>query len=208
MSAAQVYAAVTCLTGVILLLGWLYVTSDNPRSIKLLIKSVLFFVLPGILLALVPPSLVQFPLALWVGTLIEEALKAGAVRGEQTKLDRFFLVSLFGIWELALGKPGWGLAHAGLLDNYTNLQLVGLTMGGMITVLMHAVTAEIYAFRFEGRLGLAVAVSWAIHTAFDEAIDLLGVSLVAGSLLFMVLIIMFVALWPTGLRLDARAPSP
>src|SRR4051794_35161492 len=112
MNTPQLYATVTCLTGVILLLGWLYVTTDNPRSIQLLLKSVWRFVLPGIVLAFVPPSLVQFPLALWVGTFIEESLKAVAVRGEPNRLDRFFLVSLFGIWELALSKPAWGLAHA------------------------------------------------------------------------------------------------
>lgn len=199
MSAAQFYAVITCVVGMILLLAWLYMTTDNPRSTPMLLKSILLFVLPCVGLAVISPSLVHFPLSLWIGTLVEELLKLVAARSEKNQVDRFFLVTLFGIWELTWAKPVWGLSHAVLLVDSTNLQLAGLSAAGLIAVLMHAATAEIYAFRFQGRILLALATSWLIHTAFDESVLLFGVSLIAQSLQLLVLTILFVALWPKGL---------
>jgi len=37
----------------------------------------------------------------------EEGLKAFASTREQNRQDKFWLVALFGVWELALDKPFW-----------------------------------------------------------------------------------------------------
>ena len=160
MGEAGLYAVVTALAGVILFLGWLYATTDNPRSATILLKSVALFVVPVALLGLFPEDLFRFPLSMWVVVLLEECLKALGAKTEQTAINRFLLVVLFGIWELVWVKPLWGLNHSVVLDGWNNLQLAGLTAGGIVTVLMHAVTAEIYAFRF-GRVAVALIASWA-----------------------------------------------
>jgi hypothetical protein len=202
MSAPQLYALVTCLAGSILLLGWLYVTTGNPRWSTILLKSVLLFVLPALVIVALPDALFRFPLSMWVLVLIEESLKAIASATERDPMDRFFLVVLFGIWELVWVKPLWGLNHFSVLEGWSNLQLAGLTVAGIITVLMHSVTAEIYAFRLARNLPLALLLSWVFHTAFNESIDLFGVSLVSCLLLLLPLVLLFVALWPK------RPPEP
>jgi len=198
MTAGQLYAVVTSITGVILLLVWLYVTTNNARSNEILFKSVFLFVLPGAILVALPLELFHFPLSMWVVVLIEELLKTAAAATERERMDRFSLVALFGVWELMLAKPLWGLNQAADLESWSNLQLAGLAAAGIVTVLMHAVTAEIYAFRFAGRLGLALLVSWVVHTSFNEAIDLLDVSLVSCLALTLPLVLTFAALWPRG----------
>lgn len=203
MGAAYVYALVTFASGVILLLAWLYVTIDNPRSARLLLKSLGLFVLPGVVIVALPDRLFQFPLSMWVLVLIEESLKAAAASTEQKPMDRFWLIALFGIWELMLAKPMWGIEQMDVLEGWTRLQLTGLTAAGMVTVLMHSVTAEIYAFRLGGRIAAALAVSWILHIAFNESIDLMGVSLLTSLLQLLPLLLLFVALWPK--RIEATS---
>ena len=198
MSSGGLYAIVTFCAGLLLLLGWLYITADNPRSTKLLFKSVVLFVLPGIVLVALPTDLFQFPLSMWLLVFVEECLKATAAVSEKDPRDRFWLVALFGVWELTLAKPLWGLNHANVLNGWDRLQLAGLTTAGIVTVLMHTVTAEIYAFRFPLRIPLALSLSWALHTAFNESVDLLGVSLIASLLQLLLLTLLFAALWPRG----------
>ncbi|MEO8454790.1 MAG: hypothetical protein ABI454_06495 [Sphingomicrobium sp.] len=201
MNAGQLFATVTCLTGVILLLGWYYVAIDNPRSSTLLLKSVALFVLPTFILVALPQELFRFPLSLWIGALIEECLKGIAAATERTRLNRFVLVALFGIWELVWVKPLWGLNHSAFLADWNNMQLAALTAAAVVTVLMHCVTAEIYAFRFGGRLLYALPASWAVHVAFNESVGLLGVSLLASAVQFLVVAVLFAVLWPKGFRL-------
>jgi hypothetical protein len=196
MSAAQLYATVTFIAGVILLLGWLYVTTDNDRSSEILLKSVFLFVLPEAVIIALPNDLFRFPMSMWVVVLIEEALKATAAATERHRIDRFLLVALFGIWELMLAKPLWGVNHSAILEDWTNLQLAGLTAAGIVTVLMHSVTAEIYAFRFARRLPVALFICWIFHTAFNESVEFFGVSLIAALLRLVSLTIVFAALWP------------
>jgi hypothetical protein len=117
MNAPQLYALTTCASGLLLLFGWAYVTTDNPRSNRILLKSVLLFVMPiGVVVAL-PERLFQFPLSMWLVVLIEESLKATAASTEQRPNDRFVLVALFGIWELVWVKPLWGLDHFAILED-------------------------------------------------------------------------------------------
>jgi hypothetical protein len=193
MTAAYLYALVTFGAGLLLLLAWLYLTADNLRSNRLLLKSIVFFVLPGIPLALLPPRALAFPFAAFVGTLVEECLKATAAATEKNRTDRFWLVAMFGVWELLLAKPLWGIAHASVIQDWTQLQLAGLTAAGVITVLMHSVTAEIYAFRFGGRIAAALIMSWALHSAFNQSVDWMGVSLVASLVQLLPLLLLFLA---------------
>ncbi len=207
MNAPQLYALITCAAGLLLLLGWAYVTTDNPRSSRIFLKSVVLFVIPiGVVVAL-PERLFQSPLSMWLVVLIEESLKATAASTEQRPTDRFLLVALFGIWELVWVKPLWGLGHFAVLEDWSNLQLAGLTAAGVVTVLMHGVTAEIYAFRFTRRLPLALLVSWILHTTFNESVDMLGVSLVASLVQLVLLILLFGALWPKGIKFSATPSS-
>jgi hypothetical protein len=196
MTASAFSATITFGAGVILLLGWLYLTTDNARSFRLLLKSILLFVLPGAALAALPPKLFQFPLGMWLAVLIEECMKAIAARTEKKHSDRFFLIALFGIWELMLVKPLVSFFEPWVVNGLSNFQIVGLMAGGLLAVLMHVVTAEIYAFRLPNRLVIAIALSWLLHTVFDESVDLLGVSMISFVLQLMPLLFLFAFLWP------------
>lgn len=200
MNAGQLFATVACVAGVILLIGWLLLTTDNPDWSTMLLKSVFLFVLPTAIVVALPGQLFRFPLSLWVVAFIEECLKATAAATERGRLNRFFLVALFGIWELIWVKPLWGLNHSHFLADWSNLQLVGLTLAAVVTVLMHCVTAEIYAFRFEGRLRLVLFMGWLVHVGFNESVVFLGVSPLALLLQLTALLILFAALWPKGVR--------
>jgi len=196
MGADFFFPILTFAGGVLLLLGWLYATAANPRSNALLLKSIGFFVLPGIALVEVPQFALRFPLASLFWPLVEEALKSAAAVTEKNPRDRFWLVTLFGVWELMLAKAVWGITHRALLETWTDFQLVGLAVAALLAVLMHAITAEIYAFRFTGRLTAAIAASWAVHASFNKSIDLLGVSLTSALLLLLPLVLLFMGLWP------------
>jgi hypothetical protein len=166
MSPSATYAFITMFVGILLLLGWLYATSGNARSGAMLKNSLLLFVLP---IVLAPASLFQFPFGMWVWVAGEEALKAFASTREKRRVDKFWLVTLFGIWELTLNKPFWGLAVAESHENWGRLAMSGFLYATALPVLMHAVTAAIYAFTFERRLWAAFLCSWVIHVTFNEA---------------------------------------
>jgi len=200
MSPAPTYATMTFAAGIILLLSWAYVTTDNPRSNKLLIKSLWLFVLPGIAIWAVPDAAFRFPLSMWVLVLVEEGLKTFAATTERSRADRFWLITLFGIWELMLAKPMWGLATLETLNGWNGLQMAGLVAAGAVTVLMHTVTAAIYSFHFEKRLPAAFFVSCIVHIVFNESVDLFGVSLPNCLIQALVLLVLLVALWPRAYR--------
>lgn len=173
MSPGATYAAVTFLAGILCLLGWFYTTADNPRSTTILKKSLWLILLP---MLLSPAPLFTFPLGMWALVTFEEGVKAFASTREQQPKDKFWLVSLFGVWELTVDKPFWGLVVAQSGENWGRVSLMGLVLATTIPVLMHAVTAAIYAFRFDGRLWPAFITSWAIHTAYNESVDYFGLS--------------------------------
>ena len=83
MSATYLMAVLTFGVGALLLLGWAYLTTDNPRSNALLGKSLWMFVIPGIALWALPESVSMFPLSMWVAVLLEECLKTFAARSEK-----------------------------------------------------------------------------------------------------------------------------
>lgn len=166
MSPGATYALITFISGGLLLLGWLYATTDNPRSGVILKKSVFWFALPIIFW---PAGLINFPLSLWFFVACEEGLKTFASTREDGPADKFWLVALFGIWELTLSKPIWGWTIEGTGGGPDRLALMGLLYATALPVLMHAVTAAIYAITSEKRLWAAFVGSWIIHMSFNEA---------------------------------------
>src|SRR5687767_3744559 len=105
MGAGATYAVMTFLAGLICLLGWLYLTAGNPRSTAILKKSLWLIVLP---MLLTPAPLFTFPFGMWALVAFEEGVKAFASTREEKPANKFWLVSLFGVWELTLDKPFWG----------------------------------------------------------------------------------------------------
>jgi hypothetical protein len=212
MSPAHLYSLITLAMGSILLMGWFYCTAANPRSRKLLLKSFGFFVVPIGVALTVPDDVLQFPLALWLVVLVEESLKATAAATESKSMNRFWLVSLFGIWELTLAKTMWGIEQVVTLSALTSAQAIGVALSGVITVLMHAVTAELYAFRFGGRLAAAFAATLVFHVGFNETVTFIGTSLGftigTGLLLVLPLALLFMKLWPKRLAVAPLGEGP
>ena len=169
MGVAGTYALMTFTTGALLLLGWLYLNVDNPRSGAILKKSALLFILP---MFFWPGSLVlRLPLGVWIDAACEEGLKAFASTREQNPKNKFWLVALFGIWELAFDKPFWGLVLARSGDSWDSLAMIGIVSATALPVLMHTTTAAIYAFAFKGRIWAAFIASWIVHVTFNWSVD-------------------------------------
>jgi hypothetical protein len=173
MSPGPTYGLITFLIGILLLLAWLYATAGNPRSGTMLKKSLLLFALPIIFS---PAGYLTFPLGAWVWIACEEGLKAFASTRERDRLDRFWLVTLFGIWELTVDKPFWGYFLAPQIANWGRVDVGELIYATVLPVLMHTVTAAIYAFTAERRIWVALIASWTLHVAFNEAVNRLGFS--------------------------------
>jgi hypothetical protein len=197
MDSGSIFALVAFLVGIFLLLGWLYVMVGNQRSSRIFKKSLLFFVVPMLLF---PPNLLGYPLSMFFLVTCEEALKALAARGERGRMNRFWLVSLFGIWELVLTKPLWGAAAAQSNVNFDGFQLAGLLYAAILPVFMHAVTAAIYAFRFRGHLWAALAAAWMVHIAFNLSVGYFGVSVTAALVETVTLVVILLIVLPRALR--------
>ena len=203
MGPGATYAIVTFVAGLLLLLGWLYATARNPRSGAMLGKSFLLFAVPIMFL---PAHLFQFPLGMWVLVACEEGLKAFGSTREQNRVDKFWFVCLFGIWELTVDKPFWGFAVAQSGESWDRFAIAGFAYATALPVLMHAVTAAIYAFTFERRLWAALLTSWVVHTAFNEAVDYFGVSPMAAIIETIVLGLILISIISREQRL-ARSTS-
>lgn len=203
MGPGATYAVVTFMTGVLCLLGWLYATAGNLHSAPILKKSLWLILLP---MLLTPAPLFTFPLGMWALIAFEEGVKAFASTREEEPKNKFWLVSLFGIWELTLDKPFWGLVVAQSAESWDRVSLLGLVLATTIPVLMHAVTAAIYAFWFECRLWAAFTTSWVIHTAYNESVDYFGLSPTVQLTQIAILAILLAALvskWPSAARTEA-----
>jgi hypothetical protein len=173
MSPAATYAVITFLVGFILLLGWLYANAANARCGAILGKSVWLFALPIMFL---PGAWIALHLGAWAAVACEEGLKAFASTLERSRTNRFWLVALFGIWELTLDKPFWGLVIAHSQESWDRLSMLGFVYVTVLPALMHLVTAAIYAFAFERRLWAAFLASWVVHFAFNESVNHFGPS--------------------------------
>jgi len=176
MGPGATYALITFLVGVILLLVWLYATATNPRSGAIFRKSLLLFALP---MMLFPGGWVLLHLGMWASVACEEGLKAFAAMREEKRVDCFWLVALFGIWELTLDKPFWGLVLAQPIANWGRVEVMGLVYTTALPVLMHTVTASIYAFAFERRIWPAFIAAWFVHWTFNEAVTYFDLSVSA-----------------------------
>jgi hypothetical protein len=169
MGVAGTYALMTFATGALLLLGWLYVNIDNPRCAAILKKSALLFLLPMLFW---PGGLVlRLPLGVWIDGACEEGLKAFASTREQNPKNKFWLVALFGIWELAVDKPFWGLVLAKSGESWDRLAMIGIVSATALPVLMHTTTAAIYAFAFKDRIWAAFIAGWVVHVTFNWSVD-------------------------------------
>jgi len=169
MGVAGTYALMTFATGALLLLGWLYVNIDNPRCAAILKKSALLFLLPMLFW---PGGLVlRLPLGVWIDGACEEGLKAFASTREQNPKNKFWLVALFGILELAVDKPFWGLVLAKSGESWDRLAMIGIVSATALPVLMHTTTAAIYAFAFKDRIWAAFIASWVVHVTFNWSVD-------------------------------------
>jgi hypothetical protein len=173
MGPGATYAVSTFLAGILCLLVWLYATAADPRSTTILKKSLWLIVLP---ILLTPARLFTFPLGMWVVVAFEEAVKAFASTREQEPRHKFWLVSLFGVWELTLDKPFWGLVVAQSAASWDRASLIEFVLATTVPVLMHVATAAIYAFCFQSRLWAAFITSWLVHTAYNESVDHFGLS--------------------------------
>lgn len=194
MSPALTYAAITFLTGVMSLLVWLYCTAGNPRSIAILGKSLLFFIVPIIVLA--PLAVFTFPLAMFVWVACEELVKAFASTRERLSYDRFYLVSLFGVWEMIASKPFWGVILARTPDNLTRVDIMLLVSGTALPILMHTITAAIYAFRFRGKLWAAFGTCLILHASWNVIAPRYFASATAELCEALVLILLLIAAMP------------
>ena len=204
MGPGATYAVITFTAGVLCLLAWLYATVDNPRQTTILKKSLWCILLP---MLLTPAPLFTFPLGMWALVAFEEAVKAFASTRETELKNKFWLVSLFGAWELTLDKPFWGLVVAQSADSWDRVALIGLVLATTIPVVMHATTAAIYAFWFQGRLWAAFITSWVIHTAYNESVDYFGLSPSVQLVQFALLAILLTVLitrWPRASRTVVR----
>lgn len=173
MSPGATYALITFVAGVIALLGWLYANAANPQARNLLGKSVGIFAVP---IVFMPGEWVLLHVGMWAAVAIEEALKAVASRSEKSPTNRFWLVALFGIWELMLDKPWWGFRLADQVASWGRLEIIGLVIGTVLPVLVHTVTAAIYAFAFQGRLWAAFLTAWFVHLIFNATVAYFGPS--------------------------------
>jgi hypothetical protein len=197
MSAGATYGLATFLVGVMFLLGWLYATAPNPRSGAILKKSLWLFALP---ILLTPGGWLEVHVGMWALVAFEEGLKTFASTREQEHKDRFWLVSLFGIWELMLDKPFWGVVLAQPIANWTRLEVSGLLYATALPVLMHTVTAATYAFAFKRRLWAAFLASWVIHLSFNEAVSYFDLSIKAAVVETAVLAILLIGIFQSQLR--------
>jgi len=82
--------------------------------------------------------------------------------------------------------------------------MIGLVYITTLPVLMHAVTAAIYAFAFERRLWAAFITSWVIHAVFNETAHYFALSPAVAITQTAILIAMLGAL--VSGRLKAPAP--
>jgi hypothetical protein len=191
MQPGTTFAIITFATGTLFLLVWLYTTAGNPRSLALLGTSFFIFVV-----ALILSSVLLIPIAIFLlpavplmmfTAVLEEAWKVFAATSERNRPDRFLLICLFGIWELMIFKPFGGI---GFLDSSIapdRLEILMIVSSAVPPVLMHAVTAAIYAFMFNGRLWIAFVASCCVHLSYNHIIGQFGGSLMASLIAMVVL---------------------
>ncbi len=180
VSSGALLALTLFASGLVSLLLWLALMLGNPRLGPILRKSVVIFLLPTALMIIIPiiappqlllPIVMMGPIAvvgiLLLFVLFEEFLKSTAARSESRPYDKFAFAMLFGIIELALAKPLMPLVAGELMGEWSRWGLVGLTIGGVLAMMMHSVTAALYAFKFPDKPWLGLLSCFAIHAFYN-----------------------------------------
>ena len=171
MGGVRFIAVLTFLSGIAALLGWLFLTGADATAMRLLRRSLWYFVVVPILLGIpliaiaAIGGLTDFPMSPYVAmafyVAIEEALKLWAARSQTSGIRIFALVSLFGIIELMLAKPF-------LIDLPTGEVEHLLALAAMVPALfMHILTAAIYAFHWRDRPHVQLMACLAVHYGFN-----------------------------------------
>ena len=193
VSSGALLALILFISGLVSLLLWLALMLGNPRLGQILRKSVVIFLLPGALMIVIPiiaPAQLILPFLMlgpWtlvalvlLFVLIEEVLKSSAARSESRPYDKFAFAMLFGIFELALAKPLGPLIAGDLMGDWSRWGLVGLAVGAMLAMMMHSVTAALYAFKFPDKPWLGLLTCFAIHAFYNFVVVVfLSVALIA-----------------------------
>jgi hypothetical protein len=172
--ALPVETVLAFLTALAFLCFWSLAANQCAAPIGGLIKlSILYFLVPLLLVTAMAHSISGYLLIFMpFMVLLEEWLKRLA--GYQVfakKRSIFFLVALFGIWELAASKslipflPGWKAIASGW-------GLVAFIWLASLPTVMHTATAAIYAFYPTRHGTLRYWICVGVHWAFNESREL------------------------------------
>lgn len=170
---------VTFLLGCIVFFGWLLFTKADETGISILRQSLLWFLLLPILLLIplaiaasivdlaladiLPPAL-RYVATIFGMVLFEEAIKLSAARDRRSGIQAFALVSLYGIYELALIRPFmvWGVSAS---EN----EIFWFQISVLPAMALHVLTAAIYAFHFRQSPAIQLSICSGIHFLFNIA---------------------------------------
>lgn len=217
MNSGLLLALSLFVSGVVALLIWIALMLGNPRLGPILRKAVVFFLLPGAVIVVIPivaPQLLLWPLmrfGIWaiVGlllllVLVEELLKLAASRSEARLHDKFAFAMLFGIAELMLSKPLTPLIAGELMGDWGRWGVAGLTLGALLALLMHSVTAAFYAFQFPRSPWLGLLTCFVLHAVYNFLVmAYLSVTLVV----VLAIILGFVLIGLLQYRQSEQAPA-
>lgn len=178
MAELLTFRMITSMLGVLLLFGWFYATATLTAHHRLFFRSLWLFAAPMLIIILLPNPRLPFLVAVLGLVLVEELIKLNAARWELSSIRKFWMVALFGIWELMLAKPFLGFDSPAELAAVERADLLLIAASGIVPVVMHSVTAAIYAFRLKRKPFLQLTVCWTIHATYNLAVDL-SVSLFA-----------------------------
>jgi hypothetical protein len=164
------------LYGWVLLGLWALAANENRAPMRNLIKlSALYFLTPILLVvalihSVLPALLIVSPFV----PLGEEWLKRMAGRRVLSEnISVFYLICLFGIWELTISKSLMPLFSTwpSLSSDWSIAVFIWLVS---LPIIMHASTAAIYAFYRRGDGNLRYWPCVAIHWAFNASRELYG----------------------------------
>lgn len=167
--AAYLYSTLMIIAGGVTLLIWAVLTKEHADWERILIVSVPIILLPIMLLFVSYQFVFHGSIILMLaGPFIEEAVKQWSSRREKSPRDGFYLVSLFGVWELVVVKPLLPYASNWQLPSATS-QVMLLAVISIIPLLMHTITALIYSFYLRKRPWIQYLIGCGIHVCFNES---------------------------------------
>lgn len=177
--------------GLLALSTWIYLRGFDRAARSILIIGLLYLLLAdliGATLSLIGPLALDgenewsvLMLVLLV-PLVEEGVKVRAAKSRTVPSETFALVSLFGIYELMLGKP---FSMIGAQEWYEFLTAVP-------ALVMHLVTASIYAFHFKGNHLLQFMTCFVVHAGFNALV--FEISSASASSYYAIFFLIFMAL--------------